>query len=119
MYLTSDSVLESKIRIALSSAVLICRGGNSLFIHWELHLVSSCIQVCEQSKEISSLENTVAALREDYERCLSANASSQRDLQENLISSKHELLRVQEQLALAEKVHYCSTVITMVDVRRV
>lgn len=61
----------------------------------------------------------MAALREDYERCLSANASSQRDLQENLISSKHELLRVQEQLALAEKVHHCcSTVITVVDVGR-
>lgn len=56
-----------------------------------------------EEREISSLENTVAALREDYEKCLSANASSQRDLQENLISSKHELLRVQEQLALAEK----------------
>lgn len=49
----------------------------------------------------------MAALREDYERCLSANAASHRDLQENLISSKHELLRVQEQLALAEKVRRC------------
>lgn len=59
----------------------------------------------------------MAALREDYEKCLSANASSQRDLQENLISSKHELLRVQEQLALAEKVHHCcNTVIRPVDV---
>ncbi|CAJ1082597.1 leucine zipper transcription factor-like protein 1 [Xyrichtys novacula] len=54
-------------------------------------------------QEISSLEDTVAALREDYERSLSANAVSQKDLQENLISAKHELLRVQEQLALAEK----------------
>uniref|UniRef100_A0A8C5I0I6 Leucine zipper transcription factor-like protein 1 n=1 Tax=Gouania willdenowi TaxID=441366 RepID=A0A8C5I0I6_GOUWI len=43
-------------------------------------------------KEISSLEDTVAALREDYERSLCANAASQKDLQENLIS-----------LALAEK----------------
>lgn len=54
----------------------------------------------------------MAALRDDYDRCLSANAASQRDLQENLISSKHELLRVQEQLALAEKVRYwCCTAI--------
>uniref|UniRef100_A0A3B3B457 Leucine zipper transcription factor-like protein 1 n=1 Tax=Oryzias melastigma TaxID=30732 RepID=A0A3B3B457_ORYME len=60
-------------------------------------------QVAAQSKEISSLEDTVAALKEDYERSLSANAASQKDLKENLISSKHELLRVQEQLALAEK----------------
>ncbi|XP_013863816.1 leucine zipper transcription factor-like protein 1 isoform X2 [Austrofundulus limnaeus] len=56
-----------------------------------------------EQQEISSLENTVAALKEDYERSLSANAASQKDLQENLISAKHELLRVQEQLALAEK----------------
>ncbi|KAM6971045.1 leucine zipper transcription factor-like protein 1 isoform 2-T2 [Tautogolabrus adspersus] len=56
-----------------------------------------------EKQEINSLEDTVAALREDYERSLSANAMSQKDLQENLISAKHELLRVQEQLALAEK----------------
>ncbi|XP_074549561.1 leucine zipper transcription factor-like protein 1 isoform X2 [Halichoeres trimaculatus] len=56
-----------------------------------------------EQQEISSLEDTVAALREDYERSLSANAMSQKDLQENLISAKHELLRVQEQLSLAEK----------------
>uniref|UniRef100_A0A1A8DSF9 Leucine zipper transcription factor-like protein 1 n=1 Tax=Nothobranchius kadleci TaxID=1051664 RepID=A0A1A8DSF9_NOTKA len=56
-----------------------------------------------QSQEINSLETTVAALKEDYERSLSASAASQKDLQENLISAKHELLRVQEQLALAEK----------------
>uniref|UniRef100_A0A8C7CKH4 Leucine zipper transcription factor-like protein 1 n=1 Tax=Oncorhynchus kisutch TaxID=8019 RepID=A0A8C7CKH4_ONCKI len=30
-------------------------------------------------------------------------AASQRDLQDNLVSAKHDLLRVQEQLALAEK----------------
>lgn len=57
-----------------------------------------------QSQEISSLEDTVAALRVDYERSVSANAVSQKDLQENLIASKHELLRVQEQLNMAEKV---------------
>ncbi|XP_033494266.1 leucine zipper transcription factor-like protein 1 isoform X2 [Epinephelus lanceolatus] len=56
-----------------------------------------------EQQEISSLEDTVAALREDYERSLSANTASQKDLQENLISAKHELLRVQEQLSLAEK----------------
>ncbi|XP_035765539.1 leucine zipper transcription factor-like protein 1 isoform X2 [Neolamprologus brichardi] len=56
-----------------------------------------------EQQEINSLEDTVAALREDYERSLSANVATQKDLQDNLISSKHELLRVQEQLALAEK----------------
>ncbi|XP_037613434.1 leucine zipper transcription factor-like protein 1 isoform X2 [Sebastes umbrosus] len=56
-----------------------------------------------EHQEISSLEGTVAALRDDYERSLSANSASQKGLQENLISAKHELLRVQEQLSLAEK----------------
>ncbi|XP_032359396.1 leucine zipper transcription factor-like protein 1 isoform X2 [Etheostoma spectabile] len=56
-----------------------------------------------EHQELSSLEDTVAALREDYERSLSAKSASQKDLQENLISAKHELLRVQEQLLLAEK----------------
>ncbi|XP_068160142.1 leucine zipper transcription factor-like protein 1 isoform X1 [Antennarius striatus] len=60
-------------------------------------------QMAAHSQEVSSLEDTVAALREDYERSLNDKAASQKDLQENLISSKHELLRVQEQLALAEK----------------
>lgn len=55
------------------------------------------------SKEINCLEDTVAALKEDYEKSLSANAASQKDLKENLISARHELLRVQEQLNLAEK----------------
>ncbi|XP_045915043.1 leucine zipper transcription factor-like protein 1 isoform X2 [Micropterus dolomieu] len=56
-----------------------------------------------EQQEISSLEDTVAALKEDYERSLSTNAVSQKDLQENLISARHDLLRVQEQLSLAEK----------------
>lgn len=55
------------------------------------------------SQEISCLEDTVAALKEDFEKSLSANVASQKDLQENLISARHELLRVQEQLNLAEK----------------
>ncbi|CAB1340622.1 unnamed protein product [Coregonus sp. 'balchen'] len=56
-----------------------------------------------EQQDITSLEDTVAALQEDYQKSLSVNAASQRDLQENLMSAKHDLLRVQEQLALAEK----------------
>ncbi|XP_061661128.1 leucine zipper transcription factor-like protein 1 [Syngnathoides biaculeatus] len=69
----------------------------------DLQKVQGDQQLTAQSKEISSLEDTVAALKEDYERSLTVNAASQKDLQENLVSAKHELLRVQEQLALAEK----------------
>lgn len=49
------------------------------------------------------LESTVAALREDYERSLDVSAASQKDLQQNLVTAKHELLHVREQLAMAEK----------------
>lgn len=64
---------------------------------------SPSFKLAAQSQEISGLEDTVASLRDDYERSLSANSASQKGLQENLISAKHELLRVQEQLSLAEK----------------
>ncbi|XP_037312445.2 leucine zipper transcription factor-like protein 1 isoform X3 [Pungitius pungitius] len=60
-------------------------------------------QLAAQSQEISSLEDTVAALKGEYERALSANSASQKGLQDNLVSAKHDLLRVQEQLSLAEK----------------
>lgn len=69
---------------------------------WVCWLLQSPVK----AQDINSLEDTVAALKEDYERCLSASAASQKDLQENLVSSKHQLLRVQEQLALAEKVRH-------------
>lgn len=76
----------------------------------ELTFLRVCflLQLPAKDQEISSLEDTVAALKEDYERCLSASAASQKDLQENLVSSKHQLLRVQEQLLLAEKVRSVS-----------
>ncbi|XP_077592205.1 leucine zipper transcription factor-like protein 1 isoform X1 [Stigmatopora nigra] len=69
----------------------------------DLRKVEGDKQLSAQSKEISCLEDTVAALKEDYNRSLTINAASQKDLQENLVSTKHELLRVQEQLSMAEK----------------
>ncbi|XP_051910840.1 leucine zipper transcription factor-like protein 1 [Hippocampus zosterae] len=69
----------------------------------DLRKVQGDKQLTAHSKEISCLEDTVAALKEDYEHSLTVSAASQKDLQENLVSAKHELLRVQEQLAMAEK----------------
>ncbi|XP_008306402.1 leucine zipper transcription factor-like protein 1 [Cynoglossus semilaevis] len=69
----------------------------------DLQKVQGEQQSAAQSQEINSLEDTVAALKDDYEKSLSVNAASQKDLQENLVSAKHDLLRVQEQLTLAEK----------------
>uniref|UniRef100_A0A8C7CLM0 Leucine zipper transcription factor-like protein 1 n=1 Tax=Oncorhynchus kisutch TaxID=8019 RepID=A0A8C7CLM0_ONCKI len=45
----------------------------------------------------------VSDLGHSYLNALYFFAASQRDLQDNLVSAKHDLLRVQEQLALAEK----------------
>lgn len=55
------------------------------------------------AQEIANLEGTVSAMQADFEKTLNANMASQKDLQDNLVSAKHDLLRVQEQLALAEK----------------
>ncbi|KAG9283518.1 leucine zipper transcription factor-like protein 1 isoform X2 [Astyanax mexicanus] len=54
-------------------------------------------------QELSNLEDTVAAMQADFEKSLNANVASQKELQDNLVSAKHDLLRVQEQLSLAEK----------------
>ncbi|KAM9417562.1 leucine zipper transcription factor-like protein 1 isoform 1-T1 [Salvelinus alpinus] len=69
----------------------------------DLQKVQGEQKMATRSQEITSLEDTMAALQEDYQKSLSVNAASQRDLQDNLVSAKHDLLRVQEQLALAEK----------------
>ncbi|KAK1885253.1 Leucine zipper transcription factor-like protein 1 [Dissostichus eleginoides] len=69
----------------------------------DLQKVQGEQQFAARSQEIGSLEDTVAALKVDYEKSLSANSVSHKSLQENLISAKHDLLRVQEQLSLAEK----------------
>lgn len=53
---------------------------------------------------ISKLEDTVAAMQIDFEKTLCASTASQKGLQDSLMSANHELLHVQNQLALAEKV---------------
>ncbi|XP_048103555.1 leucine zipper transcription factor-like protein 1 isoform X2 [Alosa alosa] len=60
-------------------------------------------RVQTDQQEITDLEGTVETLREDFQKSLSATTASQKDLQDNLVAAKHDLLRVQEQLALAEK----------------
>ncbi|KAG9347738.1 hypothetical protein JZ751_003752, partial [Albula glossodonta] len=69
----------------------------------DLQKIQGDQQLSLQSQEIGSLEDTVAAMKADFQKSLSASEASQKDLQDNLISAKHDLLRVQEQLSLAEK----------------
>ncbi|XP_044534026.1 leucine zipper transcription factor-like protein 1 [Gracilinanus agilis] len=56
-----------------------------------------------RSKDISDLENTVAALKNEFQKTLNDNTENQKTLEENLMSTKHDLLKVQEQLSVAEK----------------
>lgn len=53
---------------------------------------------------MDDLENTVAALRSEFQKTLNDKTENQKSLEENLAAAKHDLLRVQEQLSMAEKV---------------
>ncbi|XP_052452674.1 leucine zipper transcription factor-like protein 1 isoform X2 [Carassius gibelio] len=61
------------------------------------------LQKSQGDQQITNMEGTVAAMQADFEKTLNANVASQKDLQDCLVSAKHDLLRVQEQLSLAEK----------------
>ncbi|XP_048467787.1 leucine zipper transcription factor-like protein 1 isoform X2 [Rhincodon typus] len=60
-------------------------------------------KVPEDEKEVAALEKTLAALKADFEKNLSMSTAKQKSLQDNLISTKHDLLKVQEHLSLTEK----------------
>ncbi|XP_012663467.1 leucine zipper transcription factor-like protein 1 [Otolemur garnettii] len=55
------------------------------------------------AQDLSDLENTVAALKSEFQKTLNDKTENQKSLEENLATAKHDLLRVQEQLRMAEK----------------
>nr|XP_056713927.1 leucine zipper transcription factor-like protein 1 [Euleptes europaea] len=57
----------------------------------------------DTTQDISELENTMAALKFQFEKTLNDSSANQKSLEENLMTTKHELLKVQDQLAMAEK----------------
>lgn len=62
-----------------------------------------------KAQDLSDLENTVAALKSEFQKTLNDQTENQKSLEENLATAKHDLLRVQEQLSMAEKVRFvCS-----------
>ncbi|KAL8165504.1 UNVERIFIED_CONTAM: Leucine zipper transcription factor-like protein 1 [Gekko kuhli] len=67
------------------------------------------LQIVQEDKEfdttqdINDLENTVAALKCQFEKTLNDSTANQKSLEENLVTTKHELLKIQDQLAMAEK----------------
>ncbi|XP_025890650.1 leucine zipper transcription factor-like protein 1 isoform X2 [Nothoprocta perdicaria] len=54
-------------------------------------------------KDITELENKVAALKCQFEKTLNDSTANQKSLEENLVTTKHDLLKVQDQLSTAEK----------------
>uniref|UniRef100_A0A6I8Q5A7 Leucine zipper transcription factor-like protein 1 n=1 Tax=Xenopus tropicalis TaxID=8364 RepID=A0A6I8Q5A7_XENTR len=57
----------------------------------------------QNTQDINILEKTMADLKCDFEKTVNDHTVSQKYLEDNLASTKHELLRVQEQLSSAEK----------------
>ncbi|XP_069765314.1 leucine zipper transcription factor-like protein 1 isoform X3 [Narcine bancroftii] len=56
-----------------------------------------------KSQETADLEAKLATLKADFEKSLNVSNENQKSLEDNLIATKHDLLRVQEDLLLAEK----------------
>nr|KAF6335456.1 leucine zipper transcription factor like 1 [Pipistrellus kuhlii] len=56
-----------------------------------------------KAQDLCELENTVAALKSEFQKTLSDKTENQKCLEESLATAKHDLLRVQEQLSMAEK----------------
>lgn len=56
-----------------------------------------------KAQDLDDLENTVAALKSEFQKTLNDKTENQKSLEENLAAAKHDLLRVQEQLSMAEK----------------
>ncbi|XP_071660970.1 leucine zipper transcription factor-like protein 1 isoform X2 [Patagioenas fasciata] len=55
------------------------------------------------NQDITELENKVAALKCQFEKTLNDSTANQKFLEEDLVTTKHDLLKVQDQLSLAEK----------------
>ncbi|XP_075403346.1 leucine zipper transcription factor-like protein 1 [Tenrec ecaudatus] len=69
----------------------------------DAHVDQGVQQDLIKAQDLSELESTLAALKCEFQRTLSDKTESQKSLEENLATAKHDLLRVQEQLRLAEK----------------
>ncbi|XP_061230962.1 leucine zipper transcription factor-like protein 1 [Neopsephotus bourkii] len=60
-------------------------------------------QKTHANQDIAELENKVAALKCQFEKTLSDSTANQKFLEEDLVTTKHDLLKVRDQLSTAEK----------------
>ncbi|XP_023416085.1 leucine zipper transcription factor-like protein 1 isoform X2 [Cavia porcellus] len=70
---------------------------------WDLQLDKGKQEDLIKAQDLSDLESKVAALKSEFEKTLSDRVENQKSLEETLVTAKHDLLRVQGQLSLAEK----------------
>ncbi|XP_061109498.1 leucine zipper transcription factor-like protein 1 isoform X1 [Conger conger] len=96
--------LKSRLRMIESQATSAldekCKMEQALK---DLQRVQGDQQWAVRSQEIDSLEQSVATLKANFQDALSTSSATQKDLQHNLVSAKHDLLRLQDQLTEAER----------------
>lgn len=54
-------------------------------------------------RDVTHLEDALSSLKVEFQKTVGEHSASQRQLEENLTGTKHQLLRVQEQLSMAER----------------
>ncbi|KAM3910807.1 leucine zipper transcription factor-like protein 1 [Leptodactylus fuscus] len=89
--------LESQATAALDDK----RSAERALKEMKSHLQAQ--QNSQASQDTAQLEDTVANLKIEFQKTLGDHTASQKNLEDNLTKTKHELLRVNEQLSMAEK----------------
>ncbi|XP_062976039.1 leucine zipper transcription factor-like protein 1 [Elgaria multicarinata webbii] len=65
--------------------------------------IAQADQKVNTTQDLSEIENTMADLKCQFEKTLQDSTASKKSLEDNLVSTKHDLLKLQDQLAVAEK----------------
>ncbi|KAM8758618.1 leucine zipper transcription factor-like protein 1 isoform 1-T1 [Rhynchonycteris naso] len=69
----------------------------------DLQLVQGNAKDFIEAQDLSDLEDRVATLRSEFQKTLNDQTKNQKLLEETLATAKHDHLRIQEQLSVAEK----------------
>ncbi|XP_054240860.1 leucine zipper transcription factor-like protein 1 isoform X2 [Indicator indicator] len=91
----ATAALDEKVKLEKSLKELqVIQGDQKGFI-------KSCIT--DANQDITELENKVATLKCQFEKTLNDATENQKFLEDNLVTTKHDLLKVQDQLSTAQK----------------
>ncbi|XP_051872171.1 leucine zipper transcription factor-like protein 1 isoform X3 [Pristis pectinata] len=93
---------NDKLKARLKS--IEAQATNALDEKFKLERVLKDLEKAQgDQEEVADLEATLATLKADFEKSLNMSSENQKSLENNLIATKHDLLKVQEDLLLAEK----------------